>query len=150
MGSWSIAEDYIFTIMEDLNGNSSAFIDWNMVLDSHGGPSWVGKYAHSAIHTDADDNDVFYKNPIFYAIGHFSRFIEPGWKLRFCRKDFGGPSASDVSFVVAEGGDEDRVAVIQNRSNDPIDVNYFDQDTKKELKFTLNANSITTLYYTYQ
>jgi len=145
LGSWDIAEDYAYTIIDDLNGNYSAWIDWNMVLNSEGGPSWVGDYATSAMQTDASDNDVFYKNPIYYALGHFSRFIEPGWTIVNSRIDSNG--YKHLSLVVAEGGNNEKVAVVQNRNNDPVDVNYFDVDMRKEVQFTLNANSITTLYY---
>lgn len=61
------------------NCKAETFIDWNIALDDHGGPNWGGNYVHSPIVVDGK-NQVFYKQPSYYVIGQFSKFIEPGSK----------------------------------------------------------------------
>lgn len=46
-----------------------------MVLDLHGGPTWVGNNLDSPILVDAGA-DEFYKQPMFYALGHVSKFVK--------------------------------------------------------------------------
>lgn len=41
-----------------------------MALDLIGGPNWVHEYVDSPVIIDSK-NDEFYKQPMFYAIGHF-------------------------------------------------------------------------------
>ena len=148
LGSWTVAEAYARNMIDDINVNSSAFLDWNMVLDSRGGPSWVGRYSVPSIMADPVDNDVFYKNPSFYVIGHFSKLIKKGWNARKSKVKFNGPHHSGLDVAIMESpGLTERVAVIHSRYTIDVDVNYYDKDLKKEVPFTVPAKSISTLYY---
>lgn len=48
----------------------SGWVDWNLALDQGGGPNWAKNFVDSPIIVNADD-DEFYKQPMFYHIGHF-------------------------------------------------------------------------------
>lgn len=48
-----------------------------MALNEEGGPNWVKNYVDSPIIVNKA-NDEFYKQPMFYAIGHFSKFFTSG------------------------------------------------------------------------
>lgn len=60
-----------------MNHSVSGWVDWNLALDNHGGPTWANNFVDAAVivNTTADE---FYKQPMFYAIGHFSKFIPVG------------------------------------------------------------------------
>lgn len=49
-------------------------MDWNLALDESGGPNWAGNFVDSPIIVNKA-NDEFYKQPMFYALGHFSKYI---------------------------------------------------------------------------
>jgi len=53
------------------------WVEWNLALDMKGGPTWVSNFIDSPIIVDKT-KDEFYKQPMFYAIGHFSKFISRG------------------------------------------------------------------------
>jgi glucosylceramidase len=72
LGYWPRGEDYIFDIMNDLNHHTSGWIDWNLLLDESGGPNYVENYVDAPIIVKGSE---FYKQPTFYVMGHFSRFI---------------------------------------------------------------------------
>ncbi|XP_068628103.1 lysosomal acid glucosylceramidase-like [Battus philenor] len=76
-GSWARASRYIRSILEDLNNFVVGWIDWNLCLDENGGPNWADNFVDSPILVHGD-SDEFIKNPMFYAMGHFSKFIPPG------------------------------------------------------------------------
>ena len=77
-GSWDRAEAYAEDIIEDLNRMTSAWIDWNICLDlKTGGPNWSKNFVDSPILVDSK-NRRFLKNPMYYALGHFSRFFKEG------------------------------------------------------------------------
>lgn len=53
-------------------------MDWNVALDPTGGPESTEKMSLDAsIIVNASLNE-FYKQPIYYILGHFSKFILPG------------------------------------------------------------------------
>lgn len=57
-----------------MNHWSVGWMDWNLALDETGGPNWLNNYIDAAIMVNPD-KDEFYKLPIYYAIKHFSRFV---------------------------------------------------------------------------
>jgi glucosylceramidase len=52
-------------------------MDWNLALSPQGGPSWASNFVDAAIIVNATANE-FYKQPMFYALGHFAKFISEG------------------------------------------------------------------------
>ncbi|CAL4071152.1 unnamed protein product [Meganyctiphanes norvegica] len=79
LGSWSRAENYMMNIIDDVNHYSTGWVDWNMALDMTGGPNWANNLVDAPIIINAEE-DEFYKQPTFYAMGHFSKFVVPGMK----------------------------------------------------------------------
>lgn len=49
--------------------------DWNIALDLSGGPTWVKNYVDSPILVN-EAADEFYKQPMFYAMEHVSKFVK--------------------------------------------------------------------------
>lgn len=54
---------------------TNAYLDWNLALDSEGGPSLSIKIDAPVIVNQTSGE--FYKQPMFYAMGHFSKFVQP-------------------------------------------------------------------------
>ena len=59
----------------------TGWTDWNMALDLQGGPNWSNNFVDSSIIVNATA-DEFYKQPIFYIMGHFRFDI---WILNYLR-----------------------------------------------------------------
>ncbi|XP_050706501.1 putative glucosylceramidase 3 [Eriocheir sinensis] len=77
LGSWERAERYAKNIIEDVNHFSSGWIDWNLCLDMSGGPNWAGNHVDSPVIIN-QERDEFYLQPMFFIMGHFSKFVPPG------------------------------------------------------------------------
>lgn len=77
IGNWDRGVHYALDIIRSLQHRSSGWIDWNMALDVEGGPGWLGGRLDSPIIVDRSQ-DIYHKSPMFYAIGHFSRYIPAG------------------------------------------------------------------------
>lgn len=75
---WANGERYGSEIMADLNAGAAGWIDWNMLLDSRGGPNHVGNYCFALLHASDDGQLVF--TPSYAYMGHFTRYIKPGAK----------------------------------------------------------------------
>lgn len=76
MGDWSRGISYFDDIVNTINRNVNGWIDWNLALDLQGGPNWSGNFVDAPIIVDSGKKKL-YKNPMFYILGHFSRFVPP-------------------------------------------------------------------------
>ena len=57
----------------------SGWIDWNLALNTVGGPTYLNNFLDAPIIVNATANE-FYKQPIFYTLAHLSKFVPPGSK----------------------------------------------------------------------
>ena len=68
---------YARYIIEGMNHWLTGFIDWNIVLDSIGGPNHVRNFTGAPVMVDYD-NDIIYFTPYYYVLKQFSRSMRPG------------------------------------------------------------------------
>lgn len=76
-GAWFTGERYAHNIINDLNSGCTAWIDWNIALDTEGGPNHVGNFCDAPVLVDTENGTYEFQSSYWY-IGHFSRFIRPG------------------------------------------------------------------------
>ena len=76
-GDWAKFNHYVDDIMKDLNQNSVGWVDWSLAKDPQGNPNWVHSPVDPAVIIDPSVPE-YIKQPMYYAVGHFSRFIPPG------------------------------------------------------------------------
>ena len=82
-GSWDLGERYARSIINDLNRWTVGWIDWNLLLDTAGGPNHVGNLCSAPLLADAA-HDLLLPQSSYYYIGHFARFIRPGARRALC------------------------------------------------------------------
>jgi len=70
---------YARDIIGCLNNWVDGWVDWNMVLDTKGGPNWFKNWCIAPVIVNPD-TDVVYFTPLYYTMAHFSKFIRPGSK----------------------------------------------------------------------
>ncbi|KAJ0172978.1 hypothetical protein K1T71_011154 [Dendrolimus kikuchii] len=141
LGSWTRAVNYINDIMTDLNYNVVGWIDWNLALDTNGGPNWASNFVDSAVVVLAKQR--FVKQPIFYIMGHFSKFIPRGSQRIEVKesKCIFHSSFQNVAFLTPSNT---IVLVIFNQKKAnavKIIIN------KKKIILRLDENSITTVEF---
>ena len=76
-GEWGLAERYAHSLINDLNRWTAGWIDWNLLLDTSGGPNHVGNLCSAPILADTATGELHYQSS-YYALGHFARFVKPG------------------------------------------------------------------------
>lgn len=102
---------------QDLNHFVVGWIDWNLCLDPEGGPNWAHNYVDAPILVYGED-DEFIKQPMYYAMGHFSKFVPRGSRrIRVSRRSL--ISVENVAFIKPNGN---IVIVLQNRFVYPFNV----------------------------
>ncbi|XP_045605281.2 lysosomal acid glucosylceramidase [Procambarus clarkii] len=117
LGSWERLEQYAHDIITDVNHWVVGWVDWNLALDLEGGPNWESNFVDSPIIVN-QEADEFYKNPMFYALGHFSKFVKEGAvRISLTSTDLQGLSAT--AFTNTDGS---TVVVLLNRSEADLEV----------------------------
>ncbi|MEP4076346.1 glycoside hydrolase family 30 protein [Haloferula sp.] len=100
-------------VARDLVGGFNAglvgWVEWNLALNTRGGPNHARNFCVSPILVDSGKDSVFY-TPLFHAISHFSKFIRPGAKRI-------GLDGSDDTFMATafKNPDGSLVTVVFNR-----------------------------------
>lgn len=78
LGNWQYAENYVTEMVKNLQYGSVGWIDHNLALDLQGGPAISEKFKADAAVIVDPKRSSYYRNPMFYAIGHLSRYVKPG------------------------------------------------------------------------
>ncbi|XP_056641778.1 lysosomal acid glucosylceramidase-like isoform X1 [Diorhabda sublineata] len=141
LGSWQRAEDYASHIIENCNYWVTGWVDWNLALDCDGGPT-LSDGVDSPIIVNATAGE-FLKQPTYYAMGHFSKFVTPGSKVIEV-------SYLDVFKQVAAFQRPDGGIVVVIANTRPFDDNIRIVDRNKnrgEVSLHVAAHSIVTLLY---
>ena len=68
---------YAQYIIDGTNHWLTGYCDWNIVLDSIGGPNHVNNFAGAQVMVDYQ-NDIIYYTPYYYVLKQFSRSMRPG------------------------------------------------------------------------
>lgn len=74
------AKLYLSELFADINAGASAFIDWNMLLDWKGGPSYCKNYLKSPVILNQSGDD-FIITPIYDALKNFVKLFPVGSKV---------------------------------------------------------------------
>ncbi|CDW52030.1 glucosylceramidase [Trichuris trichiura] len=144
LGSWLRAKNYIRSIMEDLNNWFVGWVDWNLALDLQGGPNWVRNFVDSPIIVDTTNN-VFYKQPTYYVLGHFSKFLPPGSKRIAHTANLTGRH-SLPQIVAFKRKDGLIVLIVHNEMEEPLPVTV-PLPHSNMLYFSVPASSIQTVLW---
>jgi len=148
--SWSRAEAYAKDITEDLNHMTSAWVDWNLALDMQGGPNWSGNYVDAPIIINLKENK-YIRQPMFYALAHFTKFIKPNSLNLEQNLSVKGSKLSWFSTVYSTSfrtPENDIVVVVSNTYN--VDVKFtinVPENRNQIIHHILPKRSITTFVW---
>lgn len=73
---WLRAERLGHDILFDLLNYAQGWIDWNLLVDSNGGPNHLNNMCDASIITTSNFTDIHIQPKYFY-FGHFSKFLTP-------------------------------------------------------------------------
>ena len=71
------AQKYAHDMIGNLNAGMTAFYDWNLILDEHGGPNYVDNFCDAPYLYDTGKHKLLRRATLDY-LWHFSHFIHPG------------------------------------------------------------------------
>jgi glucosylceramidase len=87
-----------------------------MVLDLDGGPTYIENFVDSPVIVNATGGE-FYKQPMFYHLGHFSKFV-PNGSVRIDASS----DSENVAFVAFQRPDDGIAVVVVNKNDEVVPV----------------------------
>lgn len=136
LNEWAPAERYARNMIGDFTSGICGFIDWNIALDTQGGPNHVGNFCHAPVLVDTKSGEV-HVQPSFYYIAHFSKFVATGAKrLASTNRD---NTLQSIAFLNPDGS---RVVIVANPTDSPRDITLSVGGKSRAL--TLPAHAIQT------
>ncbi|QGK75720.1 glycoside hydrolase family 30 beta sandwich domain-containing protein [Flavobacterium sp. SLB02] len=136
---WGNAERYGLNMINDFNNGTVAWTDWNILLDQNGGPNHVGNFCFAPIHADTTKDELIY-TPMYYYIGHLSKFIRPGAKRII-------QTISDKNLISTsfKNSDDKIITVVMNQSDKEIVYTVINHDLQNTI--TIPAHAMQTIVY---
>ncbi len=114
---------YARDIIGCLNNWVDGWVDWNMVLDTKGGPNWFKNWCIAPVIVDPDKDEVYF-TPLYYTMAHFSKYIRP-----------------DAEVIDAVKTDEDLMVAAAKNTDGSIAVVVFNEGMESK-SFTLSLNNV--------
>lgn len=142
LGSWDRAEQYIDSIITYINHYSVGWVDWNLALDKEGGPNWISNFVDSPIIVNPE-TDEFFKNPMYYALKHVSRFVDRGSVRISINNTNIFSNVKSTAFVTP---DNQVVSILYNAGMFPSSITLNDPE-KGRICLELPGHSISTVIY---
>jgi len=131
------ANRYARDIIGCLNNWVDGWVDWNMVLDTKGGPNWANNWCIAPVIVDPEKDEVYF-TPLYYIMAHFSKFIRPGAVI------IDAQNTDDDLMVAAAKNPDGTIAVVV--FNEGKTIKHFAlnlKDTSK--KITISPQALQTI-----
>lgn len=147
LGSWKRSEELFERIEQDMMHSVTGWIEWNLVIDTMGGPNYVGNYVDGLVIFNRTAME-YYKQPCFYVLGHFSKFVPEG-SVRICAHysdistTLARPKVSTLAFSTPNGSIS---LIISNRGETNATIIVSDA-WKGTANITVMPRSINTMIY---
>lgn len=173
LGNWQHAEDYATDMVKNLQFGSVGWIDFNLALNLQGGPVVSEKYkgkmidrehspsfsysilinlifsniyssANAAVMVDTKQR-VYYRNPMFYAIGHLSRYVKPG-SIRVKVMFYSSAHMYASQYIAFITPENYLVVFVSNNNIGPMPINI-GIDTRTKVEVLLDTKSFNTFIF---
>jgi glucosylceramidase len=139
-GRFTPFSQYAIDIITDLNHGVTGYIDWCVVLSATGGPNPYDNFNSASVLVDAENDTVLY-TPLYYLLGHFSKFIRPGAH----RLGVAGDLPDGIHATAARNTDGSIVVVVFNDNAEP--VTYAVDLDGKPVTGTIAGDAIQTVRF---
>jgi glucosylceramidase len=128
---------YASDIIGCLNNYVHGWIDWNMVLNTQGGPNWFKNWCVAPVIVDTEKDEVYF-TPLYYVMAHFSKFMRPGAIKIGCIINH-----SEVMATAVQNPDGSIAIALFNPTEEKFNISI---NLKKEVKqITIDSKALQTI-----
>ncbi|WP_461633420.1 glycoside hydrolase family 30 protein [Labilibaculum euxinus] len=128
---------YARDIIGCMNHHVQGWIDWNMVLDTEGGPNWAKNWCLAPVIVDPEKDEVYF-TPLYHTMAHFSKYIRPGAvRIGFEISD------QDLMMTAGQNPDGSIAVVILNMKEEAKNMKISLGD--RSVNIQINAQALQTI-----
>lgn len=128
---------YARDIIGCLNNWVDGWVDWNMVLDTQGGPNWFENWCVAPVIVKPETDEVYF-TPIYYTLAHFSKYIRPNAKrIGFTNTD------KELMVTSARNPNGSIAVVVFNQGEKPKSFSL--HFNNKKVDVSINPQAIQTI-----
>ncbi len=128
---------YARDIIGCLNNWVDGWIDWNMILDTKGGPNWASNWCIAPVIVNPETDEVYF-TPLYDVMKHFSKHIRPG------AKRIGFELSDDSIMATATQNEDGTITVVMLNMNDEAKTVSIELDGKMN-SIPLSGKAIQTV-----
>jgi glucosylceramidase len=128
---------YARDIIGGLNSWLTGWVDWNIVLDTQGGPNLANNWCCAPVIAKPETDEIYF-TPMYYTLAHFSKYLRPGAKR--IEVDNG---LAELMITAVENPDGSYAAVVLNQQDEPRD--YVLRLGDKQIALNIPAAAIQTV-----
>jgi len=128
---------YATDIIGCLNNWVDGWVDWNMVLDTQGGPNWFKNWCVAPVIVDPEKDEVYF-TPLYYTMAHFSKFMRPGAVKIGCQIN-----DKELMSTAVKNPDGTIAVVLFNPTEQEMAVEINQNNKKKTI--SINAKALQTI-----
>jgi len=128
---------YATDIIGCLNNFVDGWVDWNMVLDTKGGPNWFKNWCVAPVIVDTEKDEVYF-TPLYFVMAHFSKFMRPEAVKIGCEINH-----KEVVATAIQNPDDSIVIAVFNPTE--INQNIEIQLNNKTKSLSINAKALQTI-----
>jgi len=114
LGEWEVGERYGHSVLQDLSHWTAGWVDWNLLLDTRGGPNHKGNFCSAPLMADVDKGTLHYQNSYYY-LGQVTRFVRPG-----AQRLLSAATLDQLETVAFLNPDGQIAVVVMNRTEKPV------------------------------
>lgn len=128
---------YAEDIIGCLNNYVDGWVDWNMVLDTQGGPNWFKNWCVAPVIVNPEKDEVYF-TPLYYVMSHFSKFMRPGAVKIGCETE-----NKDLKVTAVQNPDGSIALVVFNptEKNESLQINLNNQ----KINISIQAKALQTV-----
>ena len=128
---------YTRDLIGGLNHNLVGWIDWNMALNTRGGPNHANNFCLAPVMVDSG-RDHAYLTPLYYSIAHVSKFIRPGAQRI-------GLSGHDDDFMATAFRNPDGSIALVVFNLAEKDISYTVKNGEQSYRIDIKGQSLQTI-----
>ncbi|MFC6877146.1 glycoside hydrolase family 30 protein [Flavobacterium myungsuense] len=128
---------YANDIIGCLNNWVDGWVDWNMVLDTGGGPNWFKNWCIAPVIVDVNKDEVYF-TPLYYTMAHFSKYMRPGAVKIGCTINH-----KEIVTTAVKNPDGTIAVVVFNPTSEKQNITL--QLDKKTKSISINAQALQTI-----
>lgn len=128
---------YATDIIGCLNNHVNGWVDWNMVLNTQGGPNWFKNWCIAPVIVDAEKDEIYF-TPLYYVMAHFSKFMRPGAVKIGCEVNH-----KEVMATAVQNPDGNYAVAVFNPTDEPYDISIQINNGTKHI--TIDAKALQTI-----